>query len=79
MATKINYMYKKGDRLVCVDIKGIGDGLPITIGKIYTVTEDMRKDDLCVMVITDSGKPFGYYSYRYRLAIIGLNENTRTL
>jgi hypothetical protein len=55
------------------------ENAPTTLGKTYTVIEDMDKDALCVTVITDNDEYFGYYAYRYRLSCTQLNKDTKTL
>jgi hypothetical protein len=56
---------KEGDDIVCVDLKGIGDKVPMTVGKRYKILY-ITTDGL-VEVISDIGKPTYYLKHRFKL------------
>jgi hypothetical protein len=57
---------KKGDTIVCLNLKGIGDNVPLTIGRKYIVLSSLVKDKL-VEIISDDGCENYYLINRFEL------------
>lgn len=56
---------KEGDVVVCTDLKGIGDKVPMTVGKQYKIL--LTTTDGLIEVMSDNGKPFYYLKHRFKL------------
>jgi hypothetical protein len=56
---------KVGDEIICVNLKGIGDKVPLTIGKKYKIIY-ISTDNL-IEVISDINEPTYYLKDRFKL------------
>jgi hypothetical protein len=67
--TKEKIMFKKGDKVVCINVEEIGCSVPnnVTLNKTYTVDED-QDGDTNVYVIGDNGCRQGLFPKRFTLA-----------
>lgn len=62
-------MFKKGDKVVCINVEEIGCSVPnnVTLNKTYTVDSD-QDGDTNVYVIGDNGCRQGLFPKRFKLA-----------
>jgi hypothetical protein len=61
-------MYKKGDKVVCINNGSLPDSGParyLTIGTLYTIVETPRAADI-LRIKDDRGEEMGYYKERFR-------------
>jgi len=61
---------KVGDKVVCVNVENEGAGpvtSELTLGKTYEIAQDF--DGICVYVINNDGKKFGYFTNRFEPVI----------
>ncbi len=66
---------KKGDFVICTSVKTIrAYGLPITIGKEYTILSVSRHEDM-FDIVADNSCILSFESYRFKLSPRGIRNN----